>query len=169
MYKSRHIFAALALMLFAGVAFGKGATEAWVMNYVSNTIAQASTSYSNGVYTVSANGATITMEDATVTAVIVRSPSNAAVNAGFTDGLTLVWDSAPFAYVAGELSMPCTPSNITCTVGGVTYCSKSISRQTWLVPQSKYAQATFSAEDKLLRLVRTLLQPSVAEKVKQGE
>ena len=147
----------------ASMAFGRGATEAWVKAYVSNTLAQATCTYSNGVNTISANGYTMTIEEPTQTGIVIKDASAAAANAGLATDKELAFDRTRWAYVAGDIVLPCTPSNITCRLSGVTYWSKNIGRQTWMVPEAKYTNTTFTAEDKLCRIVSTLLPPSIAE------
>lgn len=150
-------------LLCAGMAFGRGATEAWVKAYVSNTLAQATCTYTNGVNTISANGYALTIEQPTERGIRIKDASAAAVNAGLVTDLEMAFDRSRWAYIAGILVLPCTPSNITCTISGTPYCSKNIGRQTWMIPQAKYTNTTFTAEDKLFRIVNTLLPPSIAE------
>lgn len=155
------------LLISAAIAamrcFGIAASQAWVTNYVSQSVSELErkiTATSAGGVTsllIGVDGGGVVsnvVEDATVGGLYIGDAQTAAVSAGITNGMLFAWNSTN-AYVNGSHVILATKTNLTYSV----YSTAEIGVETWLVdPQT----------NRFCRLYSTLIQPSVASRLIGG-
>lgn len=160
----RRVLLAAFAAACAARCFGVAASQAWVTNYVANSVAELqrriSAQTSGGVYssTLGVDGGGVfsnVVEEATVGALVVRDATTLAAPLGVTNGMLFAWVEERAAYANGPLRIDATRTNLTFGAYRTAY----LGAQTWLVD---------AGSNRLCRLAATLLQPSVAEGIGGG-
>lgn len=160
MMKKLAIVLTAKLCLACRMAFGIAASQAWVTNYVANSVAELQRRIdartSGGVYssTLAVDGVGVVsnvVEEATVGALVVRDATPLAEGLGVTNGMLFAWNGDA-AYVNGALRIEATKTNLTFGAYRTAY----VDAQTWLVGDGSA---------RLCRIASTLMQPSAAEAI----
>ena len=156
MDKCKTIAAAFAVAaMAASSAFGSGATQAWVSNYVARAaVGNVRTATTNGVRTVSYGNMWLTTEEQTVYSLWLRNASPFAEENGFTNRMVFAYSQSAGAYQCFGKSIDATATNLTCVVGGRQCRSEVSDGKKWIV------DATTS--NRLFEVVRQMIQPSQA-------
>ena len=154
------LLTALAIVITANaLAASKAATEAWVMNYVSNQVAAVKStlkeSYENGVRTlsVSENGTNVVVkiENPTVNALILKECADSLILGGITNGITFAYTDNGI-YKSGANTIKATSTNL---VLNSTYQSREVNGRCYFI----------NDDEQVARVYWTLIQPSVAQKL----
>ena len=153
----RAILAVVATLAVYAQAASPAATQAWVTNYVAQTVSElarkAVIDATEGTARLSVpveGGGVVSnvLEDATIGGLYVTDAQPAAISAGVTNGMVFAWNGTN-AYVNAGHTITATPTNLTY----LAYSSFDEGLDTWLVD---------SQTNHFCRLLSTLVQPSVA-------
>ena len=155
----KHLLTILASAVVTGFSFARSpaATQDRVASYVSNQVSTIAASLKTEStaemdrFSVVENGTNVTVaiEKPTVFALVLRDCSAGFAAAGFTNGLTFVWQDNGY-YSSGGPGITATATNLVLSTG-IAY-SREIDGETW-----------FAYGDMMLgRVCYTYVQPSVA-------
>ena len=171
----KNILVAAAAMLASATAWaGRGATEAWVANYVSNYVAQAVEPSAqtrrwaeNGTNYIEYAGARIAYEEATELALKITGDTAASRAEGVTNGICFAMaDADTGIFVRAGWVIGVTTNGPYLVRGiyadgaveaaGTAHESRAFGVQTWFVD---------AGTNQFARVSQTLLQPGVARRI----
>jgi len=159
---------AVACVMAAPAVAGVGATQAWVTNYVTQTIAGLVTSVSTGgATTISVGGVELTLEDSTEPAIILREPTAAGMRFGFTNGEVLAYDGKAGCYRAGNHRAVTSATSCRldiCADGGALTNGPALMSFEWCKAWPGLWVADGSTS-RVCRVARTLIQPTRAAEI----